>query len=62
MKAFGLGLMIGVILLPAAVFLYVFLGYAPVATFASWRGRHKRCCGRSLAATESQDTARDNAL
>jgi thiosulfate dehydrogenase len=34
MKPFLLGLVIGIVLLPAAVFLYFWLGYAPVATKA----------------------------
>jgi thiosulfate dehydrogenase len=34
MKGFILGLIVGILLLPAAAFLYVWFGYAPVATAA----------------------------
>lgn len=34
MKGFILGLIVGIVLLPAAAFLYIWFGYAPVATAA----------------------------
>jgi thiosulfate dehydrogenase len=34
MKSFILGLIVGIVLLPVAAFLYIWLGYAPVATAA----------------------------
>jgi hypothetical protein len=48
MKAFFAGLVIGIILVPAAVYLYFWLGYAPVSTKAAPLPFERKLAGMAL--------------
>jgi hypothetical protein len=49
-KKFILGLVVGIVLLPAAAFLYVWFGFAPVATSASPLPFERTIAGMALDA------------
>jgi hypothetical protein len=54
-KKFILGLFVGIVLLPAAAFLYVWFGFAPVATSASPLPFERTIAGMALDARVAKE-------
>jgi thiosulfate dehydrogenase len=60
MRAFLVGLVIGIVLVPAAGFLYVWLGYAPVATKAAPLPFERKLAGIALDKRIDKEAPKDS--
>jgi mono/diheme cytochrome c family protein len=60
MKTFVLGLLIGILILPLGAFLYVWLGYAPVATAAPPLPLERKLTGMALHARIARDAPKQS--
>ena len=60
MRAFLFGLVIGIIIVPAAVFLYVWLGYAPVSTKSSPLPFERKLAGIALEKRVEKEAPKDS--
>ena len=60
MRGFILGLIVGIVLLPAAAFLYIWLGYAPVATAAPPLPLERMLASLALKARIDKEAPKDS--
>lgn len=60
MKSFFIGLIIGIVLLPTFAFLYIWLGYAPVATAAPPLPLERTLAGLALHARIAREAPKDS--
>jgi thiosulfate dehydrogenase len=60
MKAFLGGLVIGIVLVPVAIYLYFWLGYAPVATKAAPLPFERKLAGMALEKRIDKEAPKDS--
>jgi mono/diheme cytochrome c family protein len=62
MKAFLAGLVIGIVLVPAAIYLYLWLGYAPVSTKEAPLPFERKLAGMALDKRIEKEAPKDSSM